>query len=115
MRTMHQKEYSRGKYYQLTHDYLCIPRDWLTRKQKETRQASGTAPGRVARHGTRSPNAPSAIARRMGPHPLSPAALRGPRRNANDAACGPVLSGLVRGVVACLMIPGLGGGNIRHG
>ena len=35
------------KYYQLTHDYLVHSlRDWLTRKQKETRRGRGELPGR---------------------------------------------------------------------
>jgi len=38
-----------GKYYQLTHDYLVpVVRDWLARKQKETRQ--GRAELRLAQH-----------------------------------------------------------------
>lgn len=61
-----------GRYYQLTHDYL-VPslREWLTRKQKETRR--GRAQLRLVERSSlwsaaREP--PSTFHRRMGEHPL---------------------------------------------
>ena len=75
-----------GQYYQLTHDYLVHSlRDWLTRKQRETRR--GRAELRLAERSAlverQAREPPSAIRLGMGEHPAADQEARtGPSRSA---------------------------------